>query len=162
LKQQLSFKDSKSTADLKNKERIEFSRTINGVKPWSAEVPNLYKLLIELKNDRGEVVEAIAQNIGFRTVKIENGIFLVNGKKIKLKGVNIHEHHDVNGHVIDEATMIRDIKLMKASNMNAVRTSHYPFPERFYELTDIYGLYVVDEANIESHGYGYDHDQTFG
>ena len=156
------FKDSKSTADLKNKERIEFSKTINGVKPWSAEVPNLYKLLIELKNDRGEVVEAITHNVGFRTVKIENGIFLVNGRKVKLKGVNIHEHHDVNGHVIDEATMIRDIKLMKASNMNAVRTSHYPFPERFYELTDIYGLYVVDEANIESHGYGYDHDKTLG
>ena len=122
------FKDSKSTTHLKNKERIEFSRTINSVEPWSAEVPNLYKLLIELKNDLGEVVEAITHNVGFRTIQIENGIFLVNGRKVKLKGVNIHEHHDVNGHVIDEATMIRDIKLMKASNMNACLLYTSPSP----------------------------------
>ena len=141
---------------------ITFSQIVSNVAPWSAEKPNLYRLLITLRNKQGDVVEAISQYVGFRTVMINDGIFLVNGKKVKLKGVNIHEHHDRKGHVIDEATMIKDIELMKAANMNAVRTSHYPFPERFYELTDLYGLYVVDEANIESHGYGYDHDKTLG
>ena len=80
----------------------------------------------------------------------------------KLKGVNLHEHHEVTGHVVDEATMLRDIELMKASNMNAVRNSHYPHQDRWYELVSEHGLYMVDEANIESHGYGYDHDKTLG
>lgn len=136
--------------------------TVKNISAWSAEVPNLYSLLITLKDSQGKVLEAISRQIGFRTVEIVNGIFLVNGKKVKLKGVNLHEHHDKTGHVLDEATMRKDITLMKMSNMNAVRTSHYPFPERFYELTDELGLYVVDEANIESHGYGYDHDKTLG
>ena len=134
-----------------------FSATIENVKTWSAETPNLYTLLITLED--GEV---IAQRIGFRTVEITNGRFLINGKHVRLKGTNLHEHHDVNGHVVDEATMIRDIRLMKAANLNAVRNSHYPQQERWYELTSEYGLYVVDEANIESHGYGYDHDKTLG
>jgi beta-galactosidase/beta-glucuronidase len=87
---------------------------------------------------------------------------MINGELVKLKGANLHEHHQETGHVIDEDTMLEDIRLMKAANLNAVRTSHYPFPERFYELTSEHGLYVVDEANIESHGYGYDHDRTLG
>jgi beta-galactosidase len=136
--------------------------TIKNIAAWSAETPNLYRLLITLKNSEGEVLEAISRNIGFRVVDIVDGVFLVNGKTVKLKGVNLHEHHDRTGHVLDEDTMRKDIMLMKMSNMNAVRTSHYPFPERFYELTDELGLYVVDEANIESHGYGYDHDKTLG
>jgi beta-galactosidase len=135
---------------------------VPGVRAWSAELPELYSLLIELKDARGATLEAAARQIGFRSVEIVNGRFLVNGQRVKLKGVNLHEHHDVTGHVIDEATMLEDIRLMKAANLNAVRTSHYPFPERFYELTDRHGLYVVDEANIESHGYGYDHDKTLG
>ena len=80
----------------------------------------------------------------------------------RLKGVNLHEHHDVHGHVVDEPTMLRDIQLMKAANVNAVRNSHYPHQERWYQLTDEHGLYVIDEANIESHGFGYDHDKTLG
>jgi beta-galactosidase len=87
---------------------------------------------------------------------------MVNGKLVKLKGVNLHEHHEVTGHVVDEATMLEDIRLMKAANLNAVRNSHYPHQERWYELTSEHGLYMVDEANIESHGYGYDHDKTLG
>jgi beta-galactosidase len=129
---------------------------------WSAETPQLYDLSITVSNADGEVLESIASRVGFRTVEISNGVFLVNGRKVKLRGVNLHEHHDRTGHVLDEATMLEDIRLMKAANLNAVRTSHYPFPDRFYELTDEYGLYVVDEANIESHGYGYDHDKTLG
>ena len=134
-----------------------FATEIPRVRQWSAEIPNLYTLLITLED--GEV---IAQKIGFRTSEIINGRYLINGRRAKLKGVNLHEHHEDTGHVIDEETMLTDIRLMKMSNMNAVRNSHYPHPERWYELTSEHGLYVVDEANIESHGYGYDHDKTLG
>jgi beta-galactosidase len=142
------------------------SVTLGGLLPavraWSAEIPNLYNMVLELKSSDGQVLEAVSQRIGFRTVEIINGRFLVNGRLVKLKGTNLHEHHHETGHVLDEATMLEDIRLMKAANLNAVRTSHYPFPERFYDLTSEHGLYVVDEANIESHGYGYDHDKTLG
>jgi beta-galactosidase len=141
---------------------LELAQVLPAVNPWSAEIPNLYTLVMELKNGSGELLETVSREIGFRSVEIRNGRFMVNGERVKLKGTNLHEHHDVTGHVIDEATMLQDIRMMKAANLNAVRTSHYPFPERFYELTDKHGLYVVDEANIESHGYGYDHDKTLG
>jgi beta-galactosidase len=141
---------------------VELGGSIRGVKSWSAEIPNQYTLLLELTDADGQVLEAISQRIGFREVEISNGRFMINGALVKLKGTNLHEHHHETGHVIDEATMLEDIRLMKAANLNAVRTSHYPFPERFYELTSEHGLYVVDEANIESHGYGYDHDKTLG
>lgn len=133
-----------------------FATTLDNVRPWSAEYPNQYNLSINLGD------EVISQKIGFRTVEIRNGRFMVNGKLVKLKGVNLHEHDEVTGHVVSEATMLEDIRLMKAANMNAVRNSHYPHQERWYELTSEHGLYMVDEANIESHGYGYDHDKTLG
>jgi len=136
--------------------QYSFATTIDDVRQWSAEHPNLYSLSIRVGD------EVISQRIGFRTVEINNGRFMVNGKLVKLKGVNLHEHHEVTGHVVDEATMLKDIELMKASNMNAVRNSHYPHQERWYELTSEHGLYMVDESNIESHGYGYDHDKTLG
>ena len=139
-----------------------FSTTLADIKAWSAEAPNLYTLVISLTDDSGSASEFISQRIGFRTSEIANGRFLINGRLVHLKGTNLHEHHHDTGHVLDEATMLEDIRLMKAANLNAVRTSHYPFPERFYELTSEHGLYVVDEANIESHGYGYDHDKTLG
>jgi beta-galactosidase len=142
--------------------QLAMSQQVPSVRAWSAEIPNLYTLLLELRDSSGEVLESISQDIGFRSAEIVNGRFMVNGKLVKLKGTNLHEHHDVTGHVIDEATILEDIRLMKAANLNAVRTSHYPFPELFYELTSKHGLYVVDEANIESHGYGYDHDKTLG
>lgn len=133
-----------------------FAATIADVKTWSAETPYLYTLRITLGD------EVIVQPIGFRTSEIVNGRFLINGRLVKLKGVNLHEHHDVTGHVVDEETMLTDIRLMQGANLNAVRNSHYPRSKRWYELTSQYGLYVVDEANIESHGYGYDHDKTLG
>jgi len=133
---------------------------VAAVRPWSAEMPNLYTLVIE--TGKGEQREVITQQIGFRTSEIRDGRFLINGQLVKLKGANLHEHHDVTGHVVDEETMLTDIRLMKGANLNAVRNSHYPQPERWYELTSQYGLYMVDEANIESHGYGYDHDKTLG
>jgi beta-galactosidase len=134
---------------------MTFDKTFAGVKQWSAEIPDLYRLIILLKDEKGEIVETVSQDVGFRTVEIRDGVLLVNGQYVFLKGTNLHEHHDVNGHVVDEATMVKDILLMKSHNLNAVRTSHYPQPERWYELCNRYGLYLVDEANIESHGMGY-------
>ena len=88
----------------------------------------------------------------FRMVEIINGRFTINGRHVRLKGTNLHEHHDDTGHVVDEATMLKDIRMMKAANLNAVRNSHYPHQERWYELTSEFGLYVVDEANIKTNG----------
>jgi beta-galactosidase len=124
-------------------------------KPWTAENPNLYQLLITLKDKSGKIIEVLRQDVGFRTVEIKNAQLLVNGVAIYVKGTNIHEHNEVTGHYQDEATMLKDIALMKAHNINAVRCSHYPEPERWYELCNEYGIFLVDEANIESHGMGY-------
>lgn len=134
---------------------VSFEAEIPKVKSWSAENPNLYTLLLTLKDRRGRVLESTASHIGFRSVEIKRGQLLVNGVAITLKGVNIHEHSPETGHYLTEEQMLQDIKLMKQYNINAVRLSHYPFPERWYELCDIYGLYVLDEANVESHGFQY-------
>ena len=141
---------------------VGFRETIVRAAPWTAETPNLYTLLITLMDPSGETVEVITSRVGFRTVEIRNGQLLVNGVPILIKGVNRHEHDPVTGHVVSEASMRRDIELMKQFNINAVRTSHYPNHPRWYELTDEHGLYVVDEANIESHGMGYDPETTLG
>ncbi|MFP4367086.1 MAG: glycoside hydrolase family 2 TIM barrel-domain containing protein [Bacteroidales bacterium] len=132
-----------------------FSGIIPEVKKWTAETPDLYELIITLKNQSGDIIEVIKQDAGFRTVEVKDGNLLINGRYVYLKGVNLHEHHDVRGHVVDRETMMKDIELMKSHNINAVRTSHYPQPELWYELCNKYGLYVIDEANIESHGMGY-------
>lgn len=141
-------------------ESINFKSSVGAVKKWSAEAPNLYTLLLSLKNTKGVTVEATSVPIGFRTSEIKNGQLLVNGKPILLKGVNRHEHDPIYGHVISEETMIQDIQLFKKFNVNAVRTCHYPNDPRWYALCDKYGIYVYDEANIESHGYGYKPDET--
>ena len=130
-----------------------FSATLPNVRRWSAETPNRYQLVLELRDNSGSIVEAIAQSIGFRRIAVENGQLIVNGKAITLRGVNRHEHHPQTGRVLDDATMLKDVTLLKQLNFNAVRTSHYPNDPRWYELTDRYGIYVVDEANIESHAY---------
>lgn len=137
---------------------IEFRRLIRQPLLWSAEKPNLYKLLLTLRVD-GKTEEVVARSIGFRKSEIKHAQLLVNGQPVYIKGVNRHEHDAVNGHVVDEASMIEDIRLMKQFNINSVRTSHYPNDPRWYELCDLYGLYVIDEANIESHGMGYDSDK---
>ncbi len=134
---------------------VNLAATIPAAKPWTAENPNLYQLLITLKDESGKIIEVIRQDVGFRTVEIKNAQLLVNGVAIYVKGVNIHEHNDTTGHYQNEATMLKDIELMKANNINAVRTSHYPQPERWYELCNQYGIFLVDEANVESHGMGY-------
>jgi len=136
------------------KTSVLFDAVIPDVKKWSAEIPNLYELIITVKNEDG-IVEVIKQDVGFRTVEIKNTNLLINGEYVYMKGANLHEHHDVTGHVVDKETMLKDIKTMKVHNLNAVRTSHYPQPELWYELCNKYGLYIIDEANIESHGMGY-------
>ncbi|MFT3996094.1 MAG: glycoside hydrolase family 2 TIM barrel-domain containing protein [Asticcacaulis sp.] len=144
----LTAKGKASTA-----KAAKLTGTLRGVKPWSAEAPNLYRLVIEVTDARGALISATSRNIGFRTVEIRNGEVQVNGKRILIKGMNRHEHDPDTYRVLSEASMRKDIELMKQANINAVRTSHYPNDPRWYDLADEYGLYVLDEANIESHEY---------
>ncbi len=141
---------------------LEFSRTIRNPEKWSAESPALYTLLLTLRGIRGEVLEAVSQKVGFREVEIHAGQLRVNGVPIILKGVNRHEHDPDTGHSVDVESMVRDIQLMKQHNINAVRTSHYPNAPQWYDLCDRLGLYLIDEANIESHGIGYEPEDTLG
>ncbi|MBT8203934.1 MAG: DUF4981 domain-containing protein, partial [Eudoraea sp.] len=136
-----------------------FETFLPNIKKWSAETPNLYTLLLVL-GDRNKVIEATSIQVGFRTSEIKGGQLLVNGKPILIKGVNRHEHNPYTGHVVDKQTMIKDIETMKRLNINAVRTSHYPNDPLWYALCDKYGLYLFDEANIESHGMGYNPEHT--
>ncbi len=131
-----------------------FETTIKNVEKWSAEHPNLYDLFITLKNKKGDVLEVHSSKVGFRTTEIKNGQLLVNGKAVLVKGVNRHEHDPIKGHYITRELMEQDIKLMKQFNINSVRTCHYPSDPYFYSLCDKYGIYVCNEANIESHGMG--------
>ncbi|MFK7910815.1 MAG: glycoside hydrolase family 2 TIM barrel-domain containing protein [Akkermansiaceae bacterium] len=125
------------------------------IKAWSAENPNLYSLLIEVGPESGKPTHYYHCKIGFKTSQVKNGQLLINGKAILMKGVNRHDHHPVRGHYVTEKDMRQDLELMKQLNINTVRTAHYPNDPRFYELCDEYGLYVISEANIESHGMGY-------
>ena len=125
------------------------------VTPWSAENPYIYTLVIGVGLEGQEPTHYYSQKIGFKTSEIKNGQLLINGKPILVKGVNRHDHDPDTGHYITEESMRKDIELMKQLNINTVRTAHYPNDPRFYELCDEYGLYVIAEANIESHGMGY-------
>lgn len=136
---------------------LEFTpKTIKAPLQWTAETPNLYTLVISLKHINGNVIEATSCKVGFRTIEIKDKQLMVNGKPILVKGVNYHEHDEYTGHYVTEDLMLKDFELWKKYNVNTIRTCHYPQQERFYELCDKYGMYVIDEANIESHGMGYD------
>ena len=154
--QKIIFDNSKDIT-VKENENHEFNvlSEIPLVKPWSAEIPNLYTLSLLLYDADGQLLECISHKIGFRTTELKDGLLLVNGKPIIFKGVNRHEHDPETGHVVSKASMLKDIQLMKEFNINAVRTSHYPDDPYWYQLCNEYGLYVIDEANIESHGYGW-------
>ena len=145
---------------------LSFDKNLADVRTWTSEQPNLYKLMMTVKED-GKVNEIIPFNVGFRRIEIKpidrkaaNGkpyvCLFINGQPLKMKGVNIHEHNPETGHYVTEELMRRDLELMKQHNLNSVRLCHYPQDRRFYELCDEYGLYVYDEANIESHGMYYD------
>ncbi|WP_462158840.1 beta-galactosidase, LacZ type [Pseudoalteromonas sp. GB56] len=140
---------------------IDLKHTIKGVTPWSAEVPKLYDLVLTLEQE-GKTSQVIRQAIGFKNVKVESGQLLVNGKPIVIKGVNRHEHEPTTGQVVSRESMRKDIELMKQFNINTVRASHYPNDPYWYQLCDEYGLYVIDEANVESHGYGFEEDGSLG
>ena len=125
------------------------------VNAWTAETPYLYKAYITLKNKQG-AAEVIPQKVGFRNVEIKNAQLLVNGQPVLVKGADRHEMDPDGGYVVSIERMIQDIKIMKQLNINAVRTSHYPCDPRWYDLCDEYGIYITAEANLESHGMGYD------
>ena len=143
---------------------LQYEGEIENCRRWSAEKPELYTLLITLDGE-GDRNYWVSSKVGFRSVEIKNSQLLVNGKPVLIKGVNRHEHHPDLGHYIPRETMLEDVKRLKQANINAVRTAHYPSDPYFYKLCDQYGLYVLDEANIESHALGaakqapYDRDE---
>ena len=137
------------------KQTLHFRMFVPDVKSWNAEHPHLYSLWLTLEDDKGNTIDDAAIYVGFRNIKIENGLLLVNGVPVTIRGVNRHEHDPKTGHVVSKERMEQDILLMKANNINTVRTSHYPNDPEFYNLCDYYGLYVIDEANAESHAQGY-------
>ncbi|MBN1791392.1 MAG: DUF4981 domain-containing protein [Bacteroidales bacterium] len=158
----IAFGKVKTGIHLKENAQVVLKYEILAPAKWTAETPNLYQLVLILRDKSGKEVEAVSCKVGFREVEIIKGQLCVNGKPIYIKGVNRHEHDEKTGHVISEEGMLKDIELLKQFNLNAVRTCHYPDHPRWYELCDEYGIYLVDEANIESHGMGYDLNKTLG
>ncbi|NBB29685.1 glycoside hydrolase family 2 TIM barrel-domain containing protein [Cellulophaga sp. BC115SP] len=144
-------KVAKSTDTLQN---VSFKTTIKNPLKWSAEYPNLYTCVISVNDAQGKSLGTTSYKVGFRKVEIKNAQLLINGVPTYVHGVNRHEHDPVEGHVPNRELMLRDIQLMKQFNINAVRASHYPNDPYWYELCDQYGLYVVDEVNLETHGMG--------
>ena len=139
---------------------LKMKADVHQPEKWSAESPHLYTVILVLKNESGDIQEMERCDFGFREVEIKKGQLLVNGAPILIKGVNRHEHDPDTGHYVNLESMRKDITLMKQFNINTVRTAHYPNAPAWYDLCDQYGLYVIDEANIESHGIGYDPDET--
>lgn len=137
--------------DGKGMTEVTFKQPVSNPLKWSAEFPNLYTFCVELKNSEEQSVELSGCKVGFRKIEIKDKQFLINGKPIIIRGVNMHEHHEKYGHYVDDATKLKDIQLMKLFNLNALRTCHYPQNPEIYRLCDQYGIYVVDEANIEVH-----------
>jgi beta-galactosidase len=152
----------KVTIPANGEDTVSFEKMVTDPLKWTAETPNLYWLVLTLKDNQGKILESTGCRIGFRTSEVKDGRFFINGVAVLLKGVNRHEHDPVKGHVIPKEIMLKDIRLMKEANINTVRTCHYPDDPYWYELCDQYGLYVIDEANIESHGMGYDPARTLG
>ncbi len=140
------------TVGAQSEQMVNASATLANPHKWSDEQPYLYTLLLTLTDGSGTVVEYESCRVGFRQVEIRDGQLQVNGKPILIKGVNRHEHDPDTGHWVTEEAMVRDIQIMKRFNLNAVRTAHYPNQPRWYELCDEYGIFVLDETNIETHG----------
>ena len=134
---------------------VQMTSLIDKPQLWSAETPHLYPFSLELREADGTVVEHFDYHLGVKKVEVVGEVFKINGQNVKLRGVNRHDHHPVTGRWVDDATYEQDLRLMKQANVNFLRTSHYPDREYLYELCDRWGIYVMDEANQESHGYGY-------
>ena len=133
--------------------------TLKNTRLWSTEKPNLYPFSVELQDKKRQVTEHFDYHLGVKRVECVGEVLKINGKNVKLRGVNRHDHHPLTGRYVDDATYEQDIRLMKQANINFLRTSHYPDREYLYELCDRWGLYVMDEANQESHGYGYANEE---
>ena len=145
-----SLEDGQATAHL----------DCGAVEPWSAEVPRLYEAVVTLRAGDGAVIEVVAVKVGFRHIERRDGRFFFNGEAITLRGVNRHEFHPDHGRAVPLSSMVSDIIAMKRHNINAVRTAHYPPDPRFLDLCDFYGLYVIDEADLECHGFGMTGDEN--
>jgi beta-galactosidase len=133
--------------------------TLKNPQLWSAEKPNLYPFSVELQDKKRQTIEHFDYHLGVKRVECVGEVFKINGRNVKLRGVNRHDHHPVTGRYVDDATYEQDLRLMKQANINFLRTSHYPDREYIYELCDRWGIYVMDEANQESHGYGYANEE---
>ncbi|MBN2686411.1 MAG: DUF4981 domain-containing protein, partial [Pontiellaceae bacterium] len=149
----LAFSSDLESIDTASQRTIRLEALMDAPLLWSAEAPNLYDMQLVLKKG-DDILETVHWRFGVKKVEVQGELFKINGQAVKLKGVNRHEHHPRTGRHVDHETMIRDVQLMKQANINMVRTSHYPNDPLFYELCDRYGIYVMDEANQESHGFG--------
>ena len=132
---------------------VEFDERVRRPLIWSAETPHLYRIVVSLKNPKGRVVETTATRIGFRSVEVRDRQLLINGRRVLIKGMNRHDHHDTKGKAVDRATMRLDAVTMKRFNVNAVRAAHYPNDPYWLDLCDEIGLYLIDEADLEAHDY---------
>lgn len=143
--------------------QAEFDEPVKNPLLWSAELPRLYTLVVTLKNPSATSVESTAMRVGFRSIEVKNRSLLINGKRVLIKGVNRHDHHDTKGKALDRETLRLDALTMKRFNINAVRTSHYPNDPYWLDLCDELGLYVIDETNLEAHAYYYQvgHDRRY-
>ncbi|HTJ50850.1 MAG TPA: glycoside hydrolase family 2 TIM barrel-domain containing protein [Cyclobacteriaceae bacterium] len=150
----MSFNSKVITVEMTKQVSLEMRSLIKHPKLWSAETPDLYHLILKLKNKENEIVDKAECYFGVRKIEVREDVFYINNKAVKLKGVNRHEQHPRTGKHVSRATMIRDLELMKQANINMIRTCHYPDDPLFYELCDKYGFYIMDEANHETHGFG--------
>ncbi len=141
------------TESKKITDKVNFAKLIKNPLKWTAETPNLYQLIMTLKDKNGKIIEVRPWKVGFRTCEVKNERYMVNGKPVLIKGVNRHEHNSERGHYVTREDIIADLKMMKRLNFNAIRTCHYPNVAEFYQLCDELGFYVCDEANIEAHGH---------
>lgn len=152
-RKQVARAEESVAASAEGEVHVQLAMPVSNPAKWTAETPDLYTLLLKLIDSSGKTLEVTPLKVGFRQVEIKNGQLLVNGVAIKLKGVNRHEHHPELGRAVPLETMIQDILLMKRHNINAVRTSHYPDDPRWYDLCDQYGIYLIDECDLETHGF---------
>ena len=150
----ITFADKVKGIPVSKQASLEMKSILKNPRFWSAEIPDLYHLTILLKDTGNEILDKAECYFGVRKIEVKKDVFFINGKPVKLKGVNRHEHHPRTGKYISRQTMVRDMELMKQANINMIRTSHYPNDPLFYELCDQYGFYIMDEANQESHGFG--------